>query len=161
LAAISKRLQTLTLAQRRSYTAYAQRFGVSGFPTLVLFDDGRPVGQHVGMADMAALLRYAGVRTPPGDVADAPQAPPTLQPVAMDLILSGAPAGIVRRAARLRLLALLHFAHHALNVCCSHRAQSGRRRGCRTSWARCAASLQRCPAARERRRRSTPTQSRQ
>ena len=68
---------------------------MSGFPTLVLFDDGRPVGQHVGMADMSALLRYAGVRTPPADVAGAAQAPPTLQPVAMDLILSGAPAGTI------------------------------------------------------------------
>jgi thioredoxin-like negative regulator of GroEL len=74
-----------------SYTAYAQRFGVSGFPTLILFDDGRPVGQHVGMADMSALLRYAGVRAPPAGGADAPQAAPAQQTVGMDLILSGAP----------------------------------------------------------------------
>jgi thioredoxin-like negative regulator of GroEL len=74
-----------------SYTSYAQRFGVSGFPTLILFDDGRPVGQHVGMADMSALLRYAGVRAPPAGGADAPQAAPAQQTVGMDLILSGAP----------------------------------------------------------------------
>ncbi len=67
--------------------AYAQRFGVTGFPTLILFDDGRAVGQHVGMADAPALLRYAGVRAAGGAGAAvaAPQAA-----VAMDLILSGA-----------------------------------------------------------------------
>ena len=28
------------------YTDYAARFGVSGFPTLVLFENGRPKGVH-------------------------------------------------------------------------------------------------------------------
>ena len=78
------------------HVAYAQRFGVTGFPTLILFDDGRPVGQHVGMADMPALLRYAGVRgsgsgapggnVPVAQVAAVAAAPPA----ALDLILSGA-----------------------------------------------------------------------
>jgi thiol-disulfide isomerase/thioredoxin len=74
-------------AAPRRHVAYAQRYGVTGFPTLILFDDGRAVGQHVGMADAPALLRYAGVRAAGGAGAAvaAPQAA-----VAMDLILSGA-----------------------------------------------------------------------
>ncbi len=63
---------------------------MTGFPTLILFDDGRPVGQHVGMADMPALLRYAGVRSGgAGAVATVAAAAPAA-PADMELILSGA-----------------------------------------------------------------------
>ena len=41
------------------YGEYAQRFGVNGFPTLVLFLDGVPAGQHVGLVDEETLLRFA------------------------------------------------------------------------------------------------------
>lgn len=44
------------------YTEYAQRFGVSAFPTLMLFVNGVAVGQHVGMSDAPSLLRYASTR---------------------------------------------------------------------------------------------------
>lgn len=44
-----------------TYTDYGERFGVTGFPTLMLFRDGRPVGQKTGLTDMATLMKYAGV----------------------------------------------------------------------------------------------------
>jgi thiol-disulfide isomerase/thioredoxin len=43
-----------------TYTDYGERFGVTGFPTLMLFRDGRPVGQKTGLTDMATLMKYAG-----------------------------------------------------------------------------------------------------
>jgi thioredoxin-like negative regulator of GroEL len=42
-----------------AHADYAQRYGVSGFPTLVLFLDGVPAGQHVGLVDEETLLRFA------------------------------------------------------------------------------------------------------
>lgn len=45
-----------------TYTAYGQAFGVTGFPTLMLFQDGRPVGQKTGLVDMATAMKYAGVK---------------------------------------------------------------------------------------------------
>ena len=51
-----------------AYTDYGERFGVTGFPTLMLFRDGRPVGQKTGLTDMATLMKYAGYQEtgPPG-----------------------------------------------------------------------------------------------
>jgi hypothetical protein len=48
-----------------TYTAYGQAYGVTGFPTLMLFQDGRPVGQKTGLIDMAAAMKYAGVKVRP------------------------------------------------------------------------------------------------
>ena len=93
---------------------------MSGFPTLILFDDGRPVGQHVGMADMSMLLRYAGVRAaaaPSGDAAREPQAAPAVQTVAMDVILSGEAPSCAQG-----LRALLTACRSAA---CAERAQAG------------------------------------
>lgn len=45
-----------------TYVDYGERFGVTGFPTLMLFKDGRPVGQKTGLTDMNTLMKYAGYR---------------------------------------------------------------------------------------------------
>lgn len=45
-----------------TYVDYGQAYGVTGFPTLMLFQDGRPVGQKTGLIDMATALKYAGVK---------------------------------------------------------------------------------------------------
>ena len=37
---------------------------MTGFPTLMLFKDGRPVGQKTGLTDMNTLMKYAGYRSP-------------------------------------------------------------------------------------------------
>jgi hypothetical protein len=46
----------------RYATEYGQSYGVTGFPTLMLFQDGRPVGQKTGLIDMATAMKYAGVK---------------------------------------------------------------------------------------------------
>lgn len=75
---------------------------MTGFPTLILFDDGRPVGQHVGMADMPALLRYAGVRAQPAAAQVAGPAA-AAESVGMELILSSrAQAGLLDELVALR-----------------------------------------------------------
>lgn len=43
------------------YTDYARAYGVSGFPTLMLFEAGKPVGAKTGLIDMQTALKYAGV----------------------------------------------------------------------------------------------------
>ena len=45
-----------------TYVDYGERFGVTGFPTLMLFKDGRPVGQKTGLTDMNTLMKYAGYK---------------------------------------------------------------------------------------------------
>ena len=62
LAAAGTPATTVARMDVDKYTDYAQRYGVRAFPTLVLFVDGQPVGQHVGMTDAAGLLRYASAR---------------------------------------------------------------------------------------------------
>jgi len=43
------------------YTDYARAYGVSGFPTWMLFEAGKPVGAKTGLIDMQTALKYAGV----------------------------------------------------------------------------------------------------
>ena len=45
-----------------TYTEYGEAFDVSGFPTLILFKDGVPIGQKTGLVDVQTAMRYAGVR---------------------------------------------------------------------------------------------------
>ena len=52
---------------------------------MVLFIDGQPVGQHVGMTDAAGLLRYASARIG-GGTQGGSQA--TQQEAGLDLVLS-------------------------------------------------------------------------
>jgi thioredoxin-like negative regulator of GroEL len=45
-----------------TYTDYASAYAVTGFPTLMLFENGRPVGAKTGLIDMTTAMRYAGVK---------------------------------------------------------------------------------------------------
>ncbi len=45
-----------------TYTEYASAYAVTGFPTLMLFENGRPVGAKTGLVDMKMAMRYAGVQ---------------------------------------------------------------------------------------------------
>jgi len=45
-----------------TYTDYASAYAVTGFPTLMLFQNGRPVGAKTGLIDMTTAMRYAGVK---------------------------------------------------------------------------------------------------
>jgi thioredoxin-like negative regulator of GroEL len=40
--------------------AIASRFGIRGIPTLIVFDQGRERGRHVGVANLATLNSLAG-----------------------------------------------------------------------------------------------------
>mmetsp|Transcript_35029 Transcript_35029/g.85851 ORF Transcript_35029/g.85851 Transcript_35029/m.85851 type:complete len:280 (-) Transcript_35029:119-958(-) len=68
-----------------TYTKYGETYGITGFPTLMLFQDGRPVGQKTGLIDMSTAMRYAGVKDA-GLLASAASAPP---PPQMNLVLTG------------------------------------------------------------------------
>jgi thioredoxin 2 len=41
--------------------AIASRFGIRGIPTMIVFDQGRERGRHVGVADLATLASLVGV----------------------------------------------------------------------------------------------------
>lgn len=45
-----------------AYAEYASAYAVTGFPTLMLFENGRPVGAKTGLVDMTTAMKYAGVR---------------------------------------------------------------------------------------------------
>ena len=45
-----------------AYADYASAYAVTGFPTLMLFENGRPVGAKTGLVDMTTAMKYAGVR---------------------------------------------------------------------------------------------------
>ena len=45
-----------------TYTDYASAYAITGFPTLMLFENGRPVGAKQGLVDMATAMKYAGVK---------------------------------------------------------------------------------------------------
>ena len=45
-----------------TYTDYASAYAITGFPTLMLFENGRPVGAKQGLVDMTTAMKYAGVR---------------------------------------------------------------------------------------------------
>ena len=66
-----------------TYVDYGQAYGVTGFPTLMLFQDGRPVGQKTGLIDMATAMKYAGVKDQ-GVLASLSGPPPQ-----MNLVLTG------------------------------------------------------------------------
>ena len=109
-----------------TYTEYGAAYGVTGFPTLMLFENGAPIGQKTGLVDERAALRYAGVAN--DGIAGLAPAPK------MNLVLSGAqvdaamgdiaelrkavreiPGGEKREAAEQRLRALeLAFAKRTL-----------------------------------------------
>ena len=65
-----------------TFVEYGAAYGVTGFPTLMLFEDGKPIGQKTGLIDERAALRYAGVKF--DGVANLAPAPK------MNLVLSGA-----------------------------------------------------------------------
>ena len=109
-----------------TFTDYGAAYGVTGFPTLMLFQDGVPIGQKTGLVDERAALRYAGLADGGGNaLSPAPR---------MNLVLSGAqvdaamgdiaelrkavreiPGGEKREAAEQRLRALeLAFAKRTL-----------------------------------------------
>ena len=52
-----------------AYAALGERFRVTAFPTMLLFQDGKLVGRHVGVATEDALLRYASTVVPVGAAA--------------------------------------------------------------------------------------------
>lgn len=86
------------------HTAYAQRFAVRAFPTLLLFIDGVPVGQHVGGAGAEALLRYASA-TPAAAGSGAPEsgASTSSSEPGLDLVLSArAQRGVLEELRSLR-----------------------------------------------------------
>ena len=109
-----------------TFTEYGAAYGVTGFPTLMLFENGAPIGQKTGLVDERAALRYAGVAS--DGIAGLAPAPK------MNLVLSGAqvdaamgdiaelrkavreiPGGEKREAAEQRLRALeLAFAKRTL-----------------------------------------------
>jgi thioredoxin 2 len=41
--------------------AIAGRFRIRGIPTVIVFDQGRERGRHVGVADLATLTKLAGL----------------------------------------------------------------------------------------------------
>jgi thiol-disulfide isomerase/thioredoxin len=45
-----------------TYTDYAKAYAVTGFPTLMLFENGRPVGAKTGLIDLPTAMKYAGVK---------------------------------------------------------------------------------------------------
>jgi thiol-disulfide isomerase/thioredoxin len=45
-----------------TYTDYGAAYGITGFPTLMLFQDGKPIGQKTGLIDERTALKYAGVK---------------------------------------------------------------------------------------------------
>lgn len=81
-----------------TYTDYGAAYGVTGFPTLMLFQDGRPVGQKTGLIDMAQAMKYAGVKDagPLAALAPAPQVSLVLSPAQVDAALDD--LGFVRDA---------------------------------------------------------------
>lgn len=75
------------------HTAYAQRFGVSAFPTLLLLLDGEVVGQHAGLVAEETLLRFALAK--PGPQEAEPQ-----EAAALDLVLTPRAQGALRQELR-------------------------------------------------------------
>ena len=45
-----------------AYADYARAYAVTGFPTLMLFENGRPVGAKTGLIDLPTAMKYAGVK---------------------------------------------------------------------------------------------------
>jgi hypothetical protein len=45
-----------------TFTDYGAAYGVTGFPTLMLFQDGKPIGQKTGLIDERTALKYAGLK---------------------------------------------------------------------------------------------------
>ena len=56
-----------------TFTEYGAAYGVTGFPTLMLFENGAPIGQKTGLVDERAAPRYAGVANMTGSRGSPPR----------------------------------------------------------------------------------------